>query len=852
MKWWYLVPAIIPCTAAPLAAQTLTAAAAAQAALAECVRFTEDGALRDRTAESKAAAERAEQAHRVWLAADGKRADALAGLGIVQARCQLPHAGMATIMNVVENATQSLQAALDLDPKHWEARFTLAMVYFNMPSFLNKTADAIRELEVLRAQQGASAERPHYALVWLRLGDAYQRAGRRSDAQAAYAAGAKLFPAHEELQRKAAEAGAPAPAQATSHLASPSPDSPPVYALAPLRIEAAQAQLEEARSSASLRRMDIYMMPGGTGEMLQTLQSLPGTTRAGDGADLYVRGGDSEETPIFVNGGRMAFPGRWEGLNGTTMGVLDANVLSKAYFSAGGFSAKYGNALSGVVDVESQGRPSEARWRAGVNLVSLGASLHRPLGERAGVWGTTMLTDVTLLARTQGQAALYPDMPRSYQAVVGGSYLPAVGLELKAVGLVSGDESSRLIDAGGHHGAFESSGSTQHGALSARWLRADGRAGVHASATASRRSSGFRFGVLERDRIDRAYGLRLDGDVVSVRGARLRGGLEATRFEAEHAGRVPVTGNVAPGAPARELAERMEWTTHVGGYLEAEHSLPGGVIAVAGLRADRLAGDGEVSLDPRAALAYTSGSWTMRAGAGLFHQSAWRRRYQLPDAGAPSGVPTRARHVVLGVERTGEPSFKLEAYDKQYDAYAAGDGGGPAVAAGAARGVDALVRWQRQARLNGWLTYSLLDADVELESGAVARARYDVTHSLTAVARFALSERWELGSTLRYATGKPYTPVTGATASDREGWPLEPVYGEVHGERLPYYGRIDGRITRYQPIGGNTGVFYLEMIDLTGRRNVIGYQYDAAYRTRKPMDSFFARRTFVLGAEFQF
>jgi tetratricopeptide (TPR) repeat protein len=216
--------------------------------------------------ESKAAADRAEEAFRALVAARPGSAAAHAGLGIARARCLIPHAGMASIMNVVESATHSLRAALELDPAHWEARFTLAMVYFNMPAFLNKTADAIRELEVLRAQQGGSHDRPHYGLVWLRLGDAYKRAGRAADAQAAYAAGAKLFPANAELQQKAAESGAPR-GTTTSSDSPPANASPPVFALSPLRVEAAGAQLEEARGSASLRRMDVYLMPGWTGEL---------------------------------------------------------------------------------------------------------------------------------------------------------------------------------------------------------------------------------------------------------------------------------------------------------------------------------------------------------------------------------------------------------------------------------------------------------------------------------------------------------------------------------------------------------------------------------------------------------
>lgn len=834
--------------AAAAAAQETTGMTRAREALATCIRYAED--KRANQDASRAAAERAERAFRALVTAEPKNADAHAGLGEAIARCGIPHAGMTTIMNVVGNATGALEAALALDPKHWQARFTLSMVYLNMPAFLGKTDDAIRELETLRGQQGARADRPHYGLTWLRLGDAYAKAGRKGDAAAAYAGGAKLFPANGELQRRAAEAGV-APLQAPEEAAAEAA-SPQVYALEPLRVEAAGQQLDDARSGTSLSRLDVMTMPGGTGEMQQTLQALPGTTRAGDGADLYVRGGEPEETPIFVNGGRMAFPGRWESLSGSTMGVLDASILSRAYFSAGGFSVKYGNALSGVVDVETQAKPASARWRAGANIVSLGGNVARPLGETAGLWGTMLLTDVSLLARMQGRAHAYPDMPRSYQAVTGGSWAPTSAFELKAVALASGDESGRSISAGNWSGTFRSTGATQHGALSARWLRPDGRAGVNASATLSRRTGGYRFGVLARDRTDDAFGARIDGDLVSAGGARVRGGIEATRFAAATSGRVPLTPSVAPGAPSQTLDGSTDAATHTGAYVEAERPLAAGLLGVLGLRADRLPGVDGIALDPRAALAYTSGDWTLRAGAGVFHQGAWRRRYQLPDAGAPSGVATRARHVVLGAERGGEPSIRVEAFAKQYDEFVNDGGSGPAVVAGTNRGIEGIVRWQRQARLNGWLTYSLLDADLELEDGTRTSAKYDVTHSVTAVARYALTDAWEVAGTLRYATGKPFTPVVGTREPAQEGWPLQPIHGSVNSERLPYYGRLDGRVTRFQKLGQrHSGVFYLEMLDLTGRRNVMSYQYDASYTERRPLESFFARRTFVIGAEVQ-
>jgi hypothetical protein len=200
---------------------------------------------------------------------------------------------------------------------------------------------------------------------------------------------------------------------------------------------------------------------------------------------------------------------------------------------------------------------------------------------------------------------------------------------------------------------------------------------------------------------------------------------------------------------------------------------------------------------------------------------------------------------VVGGERGGEPSLKVEAYAKWYGDYADA-GEGPRIVAGRAAGADAMVRWTRQRRLNGWVTYSLLNGRVEMEDGATVPSAVDVTHSFTGVARLTVGPGWELGSTLRLASGRPLTPITGMDAEGR------PLHGAPNGERLPWYARLDGRLTRYVPTKAGVGVVYLETLNALDRANVAGYTYSAAYTERRPVLSYFSERTLILGVGMNF
>ncbi|CAN5876609.1 hypothetical protein BH23GEM9_BH23GEM9_08160 [soil metagenome] len=798
--------------------------------------------------ELKPRADAAEATFRALRRTDPADPDVRIGLAQVLLRCQLPHATVTGIMSLIGEAEAELKSVLAEHSEHWNARYSLAMLLKNMPAMLGRGADAVREFERLIAQQGHRNDEPHYVLPFMQLGDLHHEAGRGSAAVEIWRRGLALFPSQPELTKRLESAGVVAEPDSSwlvREAAVPtSPDPAPVYAFSPLRAEALNHQFQETRAGTTLRRLDVYTMPGGTGEMLQALQAMPGATRAGDGAELYIRGGDPAETPVFFDGGRLAFPGRWESLQGSAMGVVDASVLRRAYFSSGGFSARYGNALSGVVDVETEGRPARPSYRIGANMVQAGGTARTQPGERTGLWGTVSATDTRLINRLNGEADLYTLAPQSVQGTGGVSFEPVPGVEFRSSVLSVGDRYTRAVQMNGHAGEFSSRSTMQHGSVFVRALQPGGRRGISGSLTASRRANGMSFGVLDRERVDRAFGGRVEGDAVVFGATRVRSGAEILRYEAETGGTMPTSPGLAPGAPSIVLPMQTETTWHAGGYVEAEHSPVQGLAVVAGMRLDRLPGESGVVLDPRLAAAYTSGDWTMRAGAGLFHQGSWRARYRLPDPGQPGGVPRRAEHLVAGVERGGTLSLRMEAYLKRYSDYApAGDG--PAATAGVNSGVDAMARWSPRTGPGGWISYSLLRGRVDLHDGVQVPTALDVTHSFTAVARLPLGA-WELGTTTRYATGKPFTPLTAVDHATGM-----PTYGPIHSERLPDYRRLDGRVTRYLFGDGRMALIYVEMLNLLDRRNVMSYTYSADAR-RVPVNSVFAHRTFVLGTELQF
>ena len=807
---------------------------AALAALAQCA---EEAGAGDQAAAS-AAADEAWSGLEAWAEARPQDPGPLVGQASLLLQCRIPFATFMEQGALSARASEILRQALELDPAHWEARFLLAVNYFHNPEFMGLTDDAILEFETLLQQQGERTDFAEMAAPYVYLGDLYARVGRPADAQATWERGAALFPDDPRLAERLAADPAPGDSTAAREVD---------YSMEPLvaRADGGYA-MDDSRPQASLSRLDVYTAPGGTADILQVFQMMPGVTRASEGSDLYVRGGDPAETPILVEGARLLYAGVFETLHGGVFGILDPSVLERAYFSSGGFSVRYGDALSGVVDLETDGAPTLAHARMGVNFVGGGATYRNRVGPRAGFWATARATDTSLLDALHGESDEYPVTPRSLEGAAALTLTPHRGVELKALALAEGDRSAREIDAIGWRGPFESRGRTTLALLSGRYVSASGGAGLSATASWTSRASDFSFGVLDRDRTDHRAGIRLEADLGVGTGDELRFGFETARLASLTEGHVPTTEHVAPGAPSEALDADRDATAHTGAFVEGVMRPIPSLAIVAGARADRLPGEEGITLDPRFGVALQTADWTWRLGGGTFRQGRWRVAYDLPDGGVPAGIPRRARHAAFGVEREGRPAVKVETYVKSYDRYVPEDGA-LEVEAGRATGVDALIRWAQTERWGGWIAYSFLDGELEVVDGERVSSEVDVTHSLTAVGMYTLAS-WQIGGTVRYGTGRPYTPAVGATRGD--GFP-EPVYGDPMSRRLPDYFRLDGRLTRFQRVGGRLAVFYLEVLNVLDRENASAVVYDADWENPRTVGSIFDTRTLVAGVELE-
>jgi hypothetical protein len=130
----------------------------------------------------------------------------------------------------------------------------------------------------------------------------------------------------------------------------------------------------DAQGMQELNTGVVNSIPMPSGDFMAILTTAPGVaTRSELGSDYSVRGGGYDENLVYVNGIEVYRPfliqsGQQEGLS-----FINPDMVSSAYFSAGGFEAKYGDKLSSVLDVTYK-KPTAFAASASGSL--LGGTVH--------------------------------------------------------------------------------------------------------------------------------------------------------------------------------------------------------------------------------------------------------------------------------------------------------------------------------------------------------------------------------------------------------------------------------------------------------------------------------------------
>jgi len=607
-----------------------------------------------------------------------------------------------------------------------------------------------------------------------------------------------------------------------------------VARLTPITVlPAGEFRLANSTTTEPLSPIDIVQTPGAAANVARALQAAPGVSNVDEGTGLFVRGGDVTETRVLVDGVTMLSPARFSNPTGHVGATLNPFLLSNAVLSAGAFGAAYGNALSGIVRMETAGRPSRSTGSLSASIGGVSANAALAVTPKFGVRALASLNNLGPLVSTFGAAQPYDPAPRGGDASLTMEYATGTHSRLRLFGVRQRQQfgvGAADIDARARYAA-----TTAENLMVLSWRD---------SASVWRPSIAWGRSGFERDEqiasFDLATMLANDHVIASVHRTYtthidLTAGIEHERFTARYAG------TASGGTTGAAAFDARTPTRRTAGFAEANWRVGAVTVLTTGLRADRSDFTRRTTLDPRVSLTTQRGTWGIVASAGVYSQIPEPILVQRAVA-----TPMRVTQGTLAVQRgdTSGTRLRAEAYVRRWRALAQFTPTFDVVSGGTgdALGVDSELRWPLGRRARARLVWSVLDAHrTDPATGRRATAPTSVTHSVVWITEREI-RRVSLSTALRYATGRPFTDIVGRTS----GVPAQPVYGAPNAERLPGYWRSDINASwLMQRRNGPTAVLWGSISNVFDRRNIMRYTWDTDYVVRTPVRSPFNRSVYV-------
>jgi hypothetical protein len=613
-------------------------------------------------------------------------------------------------------------------------------------------------------------------------------------------------------------------------------------------------------SGHTLSRNQIESAPQLGEDVYRSVGRLPGVATNDMSARFNVRGGTGEEMYATLDGLELEDPFHLKDIDGA-LSILDVNSIAGIELATGGFSAEYGNRLTGVMTMHSV-EPRTDRTRSALALSILNARYTGQGGARDGHAGWYLSArrgylDIALKLVQSGDS-----IDPTYYDVFGKVFydLPRYG-RVTLHTLHAGD---RLDYLDGPEDHLVSSYGTSYvwatweGALSSRLRQTTvaslGRLWWHRGGDIHEQQGGRQTMLLDHRRDYDVLNVRQNWQVDLSSWALLKTGFETKAMRSTYAYENWVVRQSVQGGA---IVERTDTTTaalspdgrSIGGYLSQRVRIGPRVTAEVGARYDNASylEDGDVT--PRANV-----SWDVRSGTTV--RAAWGRytqpqplyALQVSDGIGAFFPAERAEQRGVGVEQLlpNDVRARVELYHRgmtrvrprfvnasnQLLVFPEIENDRLRIdpTSGRAGGMELFVQHAGEGRIEWSGSYALSRVTDRIGDRDVPRG-VDQRHAFNVDWSFhPLSNRWRFSVGWVRHTGWPATPQTFTvdtigTGSSRRFFVTEH-FGAYNSDRLPMYQRFDVRYTRYWDTRRGRVALYADVFNLADRENARGFDYD--------------------------
>lgn len=598
---------------------------------------------------------------------------------------------------------------------------------------------------------------------------------------------------------------------------------------------------ENPVSMRTLSPEEIRRSPGSGEDIFRVMQSLPGVaTAGGKSAQLIVRGGSPNENLTLLDNIEIYNPIHFA-RTGESMGIIsivNPALLEKVDFLTGGFPAQYGDKMSSVFDMKLQdGNKELFNTDVNANIAGFGLMVDGPVAENATMILSLRRGFLDILTGIMGK----PAAPRYYDAVGKLTYDIDPNNRISLVGFYYIDQ----IDKAGS--TKESSAMSKYeymtrddygSAFGLNWrslisqkaflmttLSLTGNGWTTKQGTAADRA------LRGEDILEEESMLKTELTYQFSPSLNMKIGVMGKAIDSKNITWTPSdTTRNGTIIPATTISFNPNTTLKTALYLQSAYTVIQPLTISAGIRFDRFAMINENVISPRLALSYKFiESTSLNLAWGKFEQTP--ASYQIsPDPRNLSLKSSKAIHYVAGIEHrlADDTRVTVEAYHKDiHDVIVDPDSSNLLVNTGSgyARGIELSLQ---KKFTNGFVGSASYSYSVSRRTDDAVSAEYDFEydrpHIVNLLGGIELGEGWQIGAKFQYASGNPYTPVTGVV---KKGSIYYLVDGATNSARYPDYHKLDIRVDKQFILEGWSITAYLDLWNVYARENIMSYNYKA-------------------------
>lgn len=575
-----------------------------------------------------------------------------------------------------------------------------------------------------------------------------------------------------------------------------------------LVISAGMFEASDKKKSVALKPLDIVTTAGATADIPGVLNTLPGTQTVGEKGRLFVRGGESGETRTYIDGILADQAYSLSPDNIPSRMRFSPFLFSGTTFSTGGYSAEYGQALSGTLILNSDDLPLQSQ--TDLSIMSVGGALaHTWKWEQTALFMESSFTDLKPYFSLVPQHSQWILPPRSWQnTIMLNRNIPEKGrlkifyandfskLQMKqtSVNDIIQTETIRLRND------FHYMNINYESGLNKNWKLFSGWSWTYSNSRANLERAG-------RNSMSSVFHGKFNASYDKGNWYDIRFGTDQYLFSNRL-----YKYNPTLNLPGNEIL--LDWIPAV--FLESDIYFTGKLVGRIGLRSELASLTGRIKIDPRISLAYKTGNFSQISFAsGIYNQ-----RPEIDYLYVNPGLKDEsAWHFILNYQiKQDNRTFRIESYYKKYGnlvRFNAIDQTFPVgynnQGYGFARGIDIFWRDNQTLRnIDYWLSYSFLDTKrIYHDFPEASIPSFVSRHNFSLVYKQFVPEiKTQLGLTYTFASGRPYNDPNSNDFNDK----LTPAYYDLSMN-------ISYLLKSYF-------IIHFSATNLLGQDRIFGYQYE--------------------------